>query len=138
MRGAQNGFTLIELVVVLAIISMIMVAVAPNIWTDNKHQESKRAIGAILHGASRHAVNSGNAVVLTFDTRGLAYEMRAEGTPAKRAEVELAEQSVLSPPTATFRFLPTGRATSDTLRLQTLQATTWIYVDEWTSDVRFR
>jgi prepilin-type N-terminal cleavage/methylation domain-containing protein len=134
----ENGFSLIELLVVIAIVSMIMVTVAPNVWTDNGHQESKRAIAAAMHAGSRQAAKSGTAVVLTWDARARAYEVRAAGTPVRRAVVKLAEQNVLEPSTAVFRFLPTGRAISDTLYLRSLRATTRIYVDEWTSDVRFR
>jgi prepilin-type N-terminal cleavage/methylation domain-containing protein len=137
-RKRENGFTLIEVLVVIAILSMIIVTVAPNVWTDNGHQESKRAIAAALHGGSRQAAKSGTAVVLTWNAHTRTYEVRAAGTPVRRAVVKLADQNELEPSTAIFRFLPTGRAISDTLRLRSLQATTRIYVDEWTSDVRFR
>lgn len=66
-RESKSGFTLVEILVVIAIVSVVLVLVVPRLRTVNKDRnirEAARVVGSIFQKASQTALVEGSAGVL--------------------------------------------------------------------------
>ena len=140
---SQNGFTLLELIVVLVIITVMLAISAPRL--------AERAQGSVVRGAAydlqtlasaarARAVLSGQVVGLMFSSEGqelrlIAQSRTAQGstlvdlTPRRRLpegmqvrfipQADDGQQEVI-------RFHPDGSAEAGEVRLQDKQGTEWI------------
>jgi general secretion pathway protein H len=71
MRTGSKGFTLLELVIVLIIISLLVLLITPNLTRTLSHMEAKGAakrIAAILRYSRSDAINKGRVNLVSFDT----------------------------------------------------------------------
>jgi prepilin-type N-terminal cleavage/methylation domain-containing protein len=69
-RRAQRGFTLIEVMIVLAIVAVVAAAVVPNVLRTIVKAQGQAEIGAIRNGimlARTRAIQSGSQAVVHFD-----------------------------------------------------------------------
>jgi prepilin-type N-terminal cleavage/methylation domain-containing protein len=69
-RRAQRGFTLIELMIVLAIVSVVAAAVIPNVLRTIVKAQGQAQLGALKNGmmlARTRAIQSGSQAVVHFD-----------------------------------------------------------------------
>lgn len=71
MRTGSKGFTLLELVIVLIIISLLVLLITPNLTRTLSHMEARGAakrIAAILRYCRSDAVNKGRINLVSLDT----------------------------------------------------------------------
>jgi len=71
MKMGSKGFTLLELVIVLIIISLLAMLVTPNLTRTMGHMEAKGAakrIAAILRYCRSDAINKSRINLVNFDT----------------------------------------------------------------------
>ena len=71
MRTGSKGFTLLELVIVLIIISLLALLITPNLTKTLSHMEAKGAakrIAAILRYCRSDAINKRRVNLVSFDT----------------------------------------------------------------------
>ena len=66
--GTGSGFSLIEMLIVMAIMSILLVAAIPVLsnTSSNARQSSREIVKASLQQARAHAISSGNATAITI------------------------------------------------------------------------
>jgi len=132
-RGHHGGFTLLELILVLALIGTVLSMVAPSLWAFCRARETADTAGRILaltQYARSQAVTEGRALRLCVDNdacwleaqeggafAALTSEMgRRFGFPAG-ASVQLFDASGIEVPHGSVQFGPDGRTEAATIRI---------------------
>ncbi len=90
-RIQNNGFTLIELIVVLAIISAIATIIAPYASRTNntlKIKEHALNIAETIKYAIDLAGNSQKSVILTIDTKNKSYRLKRAGDNGRLESID--------------------------------------------------
>lgn len=138
----RGGFTLVEIVVVLVILSIVAAAVAPALLSPPAPGADQAAaeVAKVLGSARRLAVERGEAVSVTLDPATGGWRAAAEpagdslaaGTIALPAGVTLASAGGA----ARFVFHPLGGATGAPLTLAGGARTARLQVDRWTGEAR--
>lgn len=125
--GARRGFTLLELCLVLAMLSVAAALIAPAlahfVGGRSLDAEARRML-SLAHAAQCRAVSQGIPVLLWFDAAAATYGMEAEATRTETADSHAEEfalgdrmtLTVVNPTLSTtqkkhlpaIRFLPDG------------------------------
>ena len=82
----QTGFTLMELMIVIAIIAVIAVGTLPNLlaWRNNAQLSAgTRQVYTDLQVARRAAIKRNRTVTVSFDTAAETYTINIPGLPAE-------------------------------------------------------
>ncbi|MDY0397765.1 MAG: prepilin-type N-terminal cleavage/methylation domain-containing protein [Desulfuromonas thiophila] len=113
-RQQANGFTLVELVVVLVLLGILAAVAAPRFFELQDYEEIafRDELVSALRYAHKRAVASGTAVVLVIDAGGFSLQY-ADGTPVAHPAGGNFSSSEASPVVLTpqiLRFDALGRA----------------------------
>jgi general secretion pathway protein H len=114
-----RGFTLIELVVVLAIMALVFVVAAPQMGSFLPRTELKsgaRQLAAGLREARSRAIRSNGDVVFSVDVNGRRYSMTGDGVPHPlpdkiKLSLFTVQQEQRSNSVGSIRFFPDGTST---------------------------
>ncbi len=116
--GRRDGFTLFEVLVVLAIIGLVTAVIAPALFRGFGGTQARAAayeIAAALRQARSEAVAENADVAVVFDLTGHAYALeraRPKALPeGLRLDLYAAEVEQLDASTGGIRFFPDGSAT---------------------------
>lgn len=138
----RRGFTLVEVIVVLVILSIAAAAVAPALLSRPPAGAEQAAadVARRLASARRLAVERGEAVSLTIDpaagTWRAAVEPAGDSMAAGALEIPAGVAMTTGPGAARFVFHPLGGATGGPLTLSGGGRTARIDVDRWTGEAR--
>ena len=145
MRGWVRGFTLIELIVALLILSVVAAVSVPAFLSDPDLSDLDYAterIETLLYLARDSALNSAFPVALVIDSvSGLVWLTASEGAGEPAALLTEPGSSIDLPATVTmemssararFLFQPSGAAFPDTVHLHSSAGATAVTVDPWT------
>jgi len=127
----RNGFSLIELVVVLMIMAIVAGAVAPAMVRSTRERAPGEDIVNLLREARRLAARTGLPVQVTV--RGQSFSLAVSAGQPRKGRLQIVTQD-----TADFSFEPTGMATGDSLRFIDAGKSRVAVLDAWTGDVEIR
>lgn len=123
--GRDNGFTLLELMVVL-VIAALMIALVPPLMSGfggfTEIKGAARQLAAGLRSARNQAVMKQQEAVLTLDLEEYRFSVTGaarEFSLPKDAKIKLytAQEELLDESTGSFRFFPDGSSTGGHIRL---------------------
>ena len=122
---ATGGFTLVEMLVVLVIISMMLTLVGTSISRNISGAEMRVAAGNVASGlryARTQAIMKKSEQVFLLDTEALTYQA-AEREPVKlpegmKVELNTARSELTSETAGGIRFYPDGGSTGGNVRLE--------------------
>lgn len=144
-RGADAGFTLFEVLVVLAIVGLVTAVVAPVLFRGLAGTQARTVayeVAAALRQARGEAVAQNTDVAVTFDLGRRAYAVeRSRPRPVPdNVAIELYAASVEQLDTATggIRFFPDGSATGGQVTIGDGEARYAVDVDWLTGRVSIR
>ena len=146
MIAARRGFTLIELVVVLAIMALVFIIAAPHIGFVLPRTELRsgaREVAAALREARSRAILSNTDVVFSIDVEGRRYSISGDKNahPLSR-NVDLllytAQQERLGQASGNIRFFPDGTSTGGHVVLSGDNASYKVTVDWLTGRVEIQ
>lgn len=129
--GSQAGFTLLELLVVLAILALVYAVAIPTrpaSWRGGDVAGAGRELAQDLRTARATAIAQRREVVVALDPAALNYRIddTAAALPARDVETLGVD---LAPGERTLRFFPDGSANGATLTLRHGDATATVTVD---------
>ena len=141
---AAGGFTLLELLVVLAVASLLLIVVPPSFSKALAHAELKAAardVAATLRSARERAVATQADTIVTFDLARRLYGPGRGGgyrTLPKAVDVKVfaAESERRSPAVIGIRYFPDGSATGGRVTVSRLAHTYYVDVSWLTGRVR--
>lgn len=141
--GAREAFTLVEMVVVIAIIGTVAAAAAPllSFARAGTVDDAVSVVTQLLGRARGTALDAASDVTVTVDPASHRAWIRApEARPALDTSFTLtlpvgAELSSTSP-RPSFRFDATGRASGEALVISTPRGRSSVSVDPFSGDVR--
>lgn len=136
-RAGSGGFTLLEMMVVLAIVAMAMALVVPAITrgTVTSVDDVARDISVAMRKARTSALSAQRSAVLWVDLDKRTYAVGSDKTKTIPGDISIRAQVALTETNARragFRFFPDGSATGGTLLLAQGGASTAVEVD-WLS-----
>lgn len=111
-RGGRQGFTLLELLIVLALLGIMAGVVAPATGRFLERMNFRRQTSALVAGiryARLMAVGKGRPVEMRFDRQSGCFLFN--GAVEEKKEVDLPEGAVFTFRPETFVFYPDGLAT---------------------------
>jgi type IV fimbrial biogenesis protein FimT len=125
----QAGFTLIELVVVMAIAAILLTIALPNLigWTPQKRLQSAASdIQGALHVARMGAVKGNTSGVVVFETANDRYTVTVDGRTVRTGQMPAGVDLLSVTPQTTITFNSRGfpNATT-TVSLKTSSIPTW-------------
>ena len=136
--GSDSGFTLVELLVVLAVLALVLAVVPPSLTgvIDNaRFKNSQRDLVSALRHARSRAINSQQAVTVDINVKqGTVQVDGRQRTLSIPDDVALtlvtAEREQLSEYEGTIRFYPDGSSTGGQVRFRQ-EDRTWSIDVEW-------
>lgn len=141
MSGTR-GFTLVEILVVLAILGITAAAVVPalaRVTDEDGATRTARALEHVLMTARTTALERARLVDLTLVTEQGRWRMRfRDGTALDSGTIELEEGSRIlgTVPRPTFRFAPNGVVDGDSLLVLGPGGARALVVDRWSGGIR--
>jgi general secretion pathway protein H len=138
-RPGERGFSLLELIVVLAILSLIVVAMAPLItpWHRGTMIDVAARELALALRETRTAAIYGNKQT-TFTLDGPAGAYWSDAVPAHRAlPVRITARFASQAEFGQIQFYPDGGASGDTIVLRDAQRSATIRVDALSGRAQF-
>jgi prepilin-type N-terminal cleavage/methylation domain-containing protein len=154
MTVRSRGFTLIEMVIVMIILSLLAVLVTPRLAKTLQHMEVRGAakkISAILRNCRSESVNKNRIYSASFDaaSRLLSVQSTEEGDEKSKVEhsyalpeeieVEKIEpgKTLFESSLPTFEFYPTGGSNGGTALIRRVESRAYlILVDSLTGTVK--
>jgi general secretion pathway protein H len=129
VRG-RNGFTLLELLVVLAIMAMLLLIAIPPILSVLPQMEAKsgaREVAAALREARSRAILSNTEVIFSLDVNGHYFMISGDKqTHALPQDVNLslytAQQELVATTLGSIRFFPDGSSTGGRVGLSSARS----------------
>lgn len=129
VRG-RNGFTLVELLVVLAIMAMLIMIATPPIFSVLPKMEAKsgaREVAAALREARSRAILSNTDVVFSIDLKGHYFTISGDKQiHALPKDVNLslytAQQELIDETSGNIRFFPDGSSTGGRVGLSSARS----------------
>lgn len=121
--GDADGFTLLELLVVLAVVALVAALAVPSFRTgsDGRVRLEAHDVAAALRLARNRALVENQPVRFSLDTRDRAYTVDGarQGVLAEGIDIRMvaAETERGSPSMAAIRFFPDGSATGGSITL---------------------
>jgi general secretion pathway protein H len=142
VRG-RNGFTLVELLVVLAIMAMLIMIAMPPILSVLPKMEAKsgaREVAAALREARSRAILSNTDVVFSLDVKGHYFTISGDKqTHALPQDVNLslytAQQELIAENLGNIRFFPDGSSTGGRVGLSSARSSYSVTVNWVTGHV---
>lgn len=126
IRNSKSGFTLVELILVLALLVIVTSLAAPaisNFVRGRALDSEARRLAALMHAGQSRAVSEGAPMVLWIDEKGGAYGLEAETSGQDgdaKAEnlnvdstLQIAVQNTSAATPVTFKNLPAIRFQAD-------------------------
>ncbi|MDX1541856.1 MAG: GspH/FimT family pseudopilin [Geminicoccaceae bacterium] len=143
---ASRGFTLFELLVVLAVIGLVLATIPGFVLRDNDRIELEAAVRELAAGLSEARseallTNREQAFALDVETRRFRI---ARDRPLRQLDPELevafqtARSTLLAPSAGSIRFFPDGSSTGGRIELARGPLQTAVSVDWLTGEVDVR
>ncbi len=140
---AASGFTLIELMVVLAVISLLLVFAVPAILSGGSHADVKVGAGALatsLRLARAQAVRRNAETTVTIDVEGRRFTSNGDGKIIPLPDgvdinVFTARREIVTGALARIRFFPDGSSTGGRVTLARAGRSVHVSVDWLTGGV---
>lgn len=139
----ERGFTLVEVVAVLAIIAVVSAAVVPALLDDRQDSAATTAeILHVLHRARATSLQQNVGVTLTIDPSSGRYWIGIDSDSVVRQLVEGQIDSarevhlISASPRHRYQFTPVGTATGEPLRIESNSGDWSIEVEPWTGEPR--
>ncbi len=137
------GFTLVELMVVLAVISLILVFAVPALFPKGSYTEVKTGAGALaatLRRTRSAAVNQNRDLAVTVDVEGRRFTSGADGRAhawPEDLDVQLftAQRELATGSVGRIRFFADGSATGGRVTLSRSGRSIHVSVDGLTGGV---
>jgi general secretion pathway protein H len=134
---SQNGFTLIEIVVVLAVMALIMAMAMPMLTGAQSRenlQASARTIAAALRSSRNRAMTDGHAEIFVVDTAHNLFRPAGSRTAQRipsdvRMLLTTTTDDRIDATTGSIRFFADGSATGGAVRLSNGKASLDVLVD---------
>ena len=126
----ERGFSLLELIVVLAILSLVLVAVAPLVspWRGGALIDVAARDVALTLRATRAAAIYGNKGA-TFTLDGAAGQYWSDAVPGRRTLPARVTATFAAGQTGQIQFFPDGSASGGTVVLRDAHRSTAVQVD---------
>jgi type II secretion system protein H len=132
------GFTLIELVVVLALLSLVLAVVLPNLGPNTEIVELRAAaneLRALLRSTRSAAIAENRDLVVAIDPSGRGYAL--DGTPRAFRTAGFVEQRLHVEPAARLVFFAGGGASGGRLTIRSRRAEQALEIDSVSGQVAF-
>jgi prepilin-type N-terminal cleavage/methylation domain-containing protein len=140
-RG-RSGFTIIELVVVLVLITIVSAVVGPALWraaTPDTASTLSAPVVSLLRFAQRTAAQQNQVVTVLIDPSTNSYQAQTRGDGQTRASGTLTfpTQTHFITDSARLRvtFNPAGAVTADSIIVSDAQNAAVIHIDPWTGSI---
>jgi len=145
MKRAQQGFSLIELLIVLAITAGLLSIVAPrlnNVLEGMKFKNLAREVVASLNSTRSQAISKGEDGVWLLDIENRYFQYGAKQKKVSYSEdigvtLTTASKEQLSATQANIRFFPDGSATGGEVVLAQGERNYSIQIDWLTGRIQF-
>lgn len=137
MRGSCRGYTLAELLVVLAILGIMAAAAVPalGVWL-NGEPTAEEAVADLLRDARAVALETARPVTLTLDPATGGWLLEREPDEPVEGRLELGEAELLNTnPRVVVRFGPTGGAEGGPIQVRREDWLIVVRADRWTGEV---
>ncbi|HEX6142307.1 MAG TPA: GspH/FimT family pseudopilin [Geminicoccaceae bacterium] len=143
LSGSALGFTLFELLVVLAIIGLVLATMPGFLIRDSDRVELESAVRSVAAGlreAQSNALVSNREQVFALDVETRRFRV-APGRPLRQLDPDLevgfrtARSGLLAPTAGTIRFYPDGSSTGGRIRLARGSLIAAVTVDWLTGEV---
>ena len=135
-RGASAGFTLIELIVVLAVVGLALAVLLPNLSAGSEAIELRAAtteIRAVLRAARSSAIAANRDLVFAIDDSGRGYLLDGVAHPFRSGGFTVRNLKVEPP--ARIAFFATGGSSGGRFAIRGRRGEQDLIVDSLTGQV---
>jgi type II secretion system protein H len=135
-RRAERGFTLIEIVVVLAILGLVLAVVLPNLGPSTETVELRAAaseLRALLRSTRSSAITANRDLVIVIDDAGRSFVLDGARQPFR--STGFAEQRLHVEPPGKLVFYATGGASGGRLTIRSRRAEQVLEIDSVSGQV---